>query len=127
MINRKSPELGNGVIETCYNRRQLRKHPTWDYPTPLEIRQRHDQGRLRVRAEPDTRRYLTGQNPAPLQVGLTGVPRRELDSLIDQIADDWQMVADRDLTRHIGRPCLRPSARGIGQLEYHHRVPAALL
>jgi hypothetical protein len=59
--------------------------------------------------------------------GLTGVPRRELDSLIDQIADDWQMVADRDLTRHTGRPRLRPSARGIGQLEYHHRVPAALL
>nr|WP_151475303.1 hypothetical protein [Streptomyces albicerus] len=55
------------------------------------------------------------------------MPRRELDSLIDQIADDWQMVANRDLTRHTGRPRLRPSARGIGQLEYHHRVPAALL
>ncbi|MDQ1033251.1 hypothetical protein QF035_010833 [Streptomyces umbrinus] len=55
------------------------------------------------------------------------MPRRELDSLIDQIADDWQMVADRDLTRHTGHPRLRPSASGIGQLEYHHRVPTALL
>lgn len=152
--------LGNGVIEICRNRRQLRKHPTWDSPTPLEIRQRHDQGPLRVRVEPDTRHYVTRHNPAPLRVAvlapardnfhgdwnhtlhpvpvpvrshrlaagssLTGVPRRELGSLIDQIADDWQMVTGRDLTRHTGCPRLRPSARGIGQLEYHHRVPAAL-
>jgi hypothetical protein len=74
--------LGNGVIETCYNRRQLRKHPTWDYPTPLEIRQRHDQGRLRVRAEPDTRRYLTGQHPVPLQVAVLPLAR-------DNFHGDW--------------------------------------
>lgn len=32
-------------IETFYNRKRLRKHPHWGYPTPLEIRQRHEQGR----------------------------------------------------------------------------------
>lgn len=31
-------------IETFYNRRRLRKHPHWGYLTPLEIRQRHEQG-----------------------------------------------------------------------------------
>ncbi|MFB7087472.1 integrase core domain-containing protein [Streptomyces sp. NPDC056296] len=31
-------------IETFYNRRRLRKHPVWGYLTPLEIRQRHEQG-----------------------------------------------------------------------------------
>jgi transposase InsO family protein len=31
-------------IETFYNRRRLRKHPLWGYLTPLEIRQRHQQG-----------------------------------------------------------------------------------
>ncbi|MGW1167408.1 DDE-type integrase/transposase/recombinase [Streptomyces sp. NPDC002550] len=31
-------------IETFYNRRRLRKHPLWGYLTPLEIRQRHEQG-----------------------------------------------------------------------------------
>ncbi|MGW0602238.1 integrase core domain-containing protein [Streptomyces sp. NPDC002776] len=31
-------------IETFYNRRRLRKHPGWGYLTPLEIRQRHEQG-----------------------------------------------------------------------------------
>ncbi|PAZ12554.1 hypothetical protein CLM62_29520 [Streptomyces sp. SA15] len=122
-------------IETFYNRRQLRKHPAGGYLTPLEIRQRHEQGGLR--AEPDTRRYPTGQNPATWQVdalpltrdnfhgdwnytlhpasapepqppppsrsidpaatawlsdqALTGLPRQELDSLVDQVADDWQM------------------------------------
>jgi transposase InsO family protein len=45
-------------IETFYNHRKLR-HPTWDYLTPLEIRQRHDQGGLRVRAEPDGERDLS--------------------------------------------------------------------
>ncbi|MFF7242184.1 IS3 family transposase [Streptomyces collinus] len=30
-------------IETFYNRRRLRKHPTWGYLTPLETRQRHEQ------------------------------------------------------------------------------------
>ncbi|MFC9455700.1 hypothetical protein [Streptomyces sp. NPDC056983] len=32
------------VIETFYNRKRLRKHPVWGYLTPLEIRQRHEQG-----------------------------------------------------------------------------------
>ncbi|WP_374939640.1 IS3 family transposase [Streptomyces sp. UH6] len=31
-------------IETFYNRRRLRKHPLWGYLTPLETRQRHQQG-----------------------------------------------------------------------------------
>ncbi|MER6405935.1 IS3 family transposase [Streptomyces viridosporus] len=31
-------------IETFYNRKRLRKHPHWGYLTPLEIRQRHEQG-----------------------------------------------------------------------------------
>ncbi|MEV8562968.1 IS3 family transposase [Streptomyces sp. NPDC051917] len=31
-------------IETFYNRRRLRRHPLWGYLTPLEIRQRHEQG-----------------------------------------------------------------------------------
>jgi transposase InsO family protein len=31
-------------IETFYNRRRLRKHPHRGYLTPLEIRQRHEQG-----------------------------------------------------------------------------------
>jgi transposase InsO family protein len=31
-------------IESFYNRRRLRKHPGWGYLTPLEIRQRHEQG-----------------------------------------------------------------------------------
>jgi transposase InsO family protein len=31
-------------IETFYNRRRLRKHPMWGYLTPLETRQRHEQG-----------------------------------------------------------------------------------
>ncbi|MER6162966.1 IS3 family transposase [Streptomyces sp. NPDC001868] len=31
-------------IEIFYNRRRLRKHPGWGYLTPLEIRQRHEQG-----------------------------------------------------------------------------------
>ncbi|MCC3768829.1 integrase core domain-containing protein [Streptomyces sp. UNOC14_S4] len=31
-------------IETFYNRRRLRKHPKWGYVTPLEARQRHEQG-----------------------------------------------------------------------------------
>ncbi|WP_328726444.1 IS3 family transposase [Streptomyces sp. NBC_00259] len=31
-------------IETFYNRQRLRKHPVWGYLTPLEIRQRHEQG-----------------------------------------------------------------------------------
>lgn len=31
-------------IETFYNRRRLRKHPQWGYVTPLEARQRHEQG-----------------------------------------------------------------------------------
>ncbi|MFE7314260.1 transposase [Streptomyces sp. NPDC057555] len=31
-------------IETFYNRRRLRRHPEWGYLTPLEIRQRHEQG-----------------------------------------------------------------------------------
>ncbi|MFF1262101.1 MULTISPECIES: hypothetical protein [unclassified Streptomyces] len=31
-------------IETFYNRKRLRKHPVWGYLTPLEIRQRHEQG-----------------------------------------------------------------------------------
>ncbi|GAB1331939.1 IS3 family transposase [Streptomyces sennicomposti] len=31
-------------IETFSNRRRLRKHPLWGYLTPLEIRQRHQQG-----------------------------------------------------------------------------------
>ncbi|MCQ0024834.1 DDE-type integrase/transposase/recombinase [Streptomyces somaliensis DSM 40738] len=31
-------------IETFHNRRRLRKHPHWGYQTPLEIRQRHEQG-----------------------------------------------------------------------------------
>ncbi|CAL9331721.1 IS3 family transposase [Streptomyces sp. enrichment culture] len=32
-------------IETFHNRRRLRKHPHWGHLTPLEIRQRHEQGR----------------------------------------------------------------------------------
>ncbi|MFF2813608.1 IS3 family transposase [Streptomyces sp. NPDC058000] len=31
-------------IETFYNRRRLRRHPEWGYLTPLETRQRHEQG-----------------------------------------------------------------------------------
>ncbi|UGY91010.1 hypothetical protein [Streptomyces gobiensis] len=31
-------------IETFYNRKRLWKHPAWGYLTPLEIRQRHEQG-----------------------------------------------------------------------------------
>lgn len=31
-------------IGTFYNRRRLRRHPEWGYLTPLEIRQRHQQG-----------------------------------------------------------------------------------
>lgn len=31
-------------IETFYNRKRLRKHPTWGYLTPLETRQRHERG-----------------------------------------------------------------------------------
>ncbi|MFE0174895.1 IS3 family transposase [Streptomyces sp. NPDC059002] len=31
-------------VETFYNRRRLRKHPQWGYLTPLETRQRHEQG-----------------------------------------------------------------------------------
>ncbi|MFE4654864.1 integrase core domain-containing protein, partial [Streptomyces sp. NPDC056707] len=31
-------------IETFYNRKRLRKHPAWGYLTPLETRQRHEQG-----------------------------------------------------------------------------------
>ncbi|MET8402920.1 IS3 family transposase [Streptomyces sp900116325] len=31
-------------IETFYNRKRLRKHPVWGYLTPLETRQRHEQG-----------------------------------------------------------------------------------
>jgi transposase InsO family protein len=31
-------------IEIFYNRKRLRKHPAWGYLTPLEIRQRHEQG-----------------------------------------------------------------------------------
>ncbi|UQA97680.1 IS3 family transposase [Streptomyces halobius] len=33
-------------IETFYNRRRLRKHPEWGYLTPLETRQRHEQGHV---------------------------------------------------------------------------------
>ncbi|MFH8739150.1 hypothetical protein [Streptomyces sp. NPDC017964] len=44
LITTASPELGNRVIETFYNRKRLRKHPIWGYLTPLEIRQRHEQG-----------------------------------------------------------------------------------
>ncbi|MER6082996.1 IS3 family transposase [Streptomyces sp. NPDC001833] len=32
-------------IETFYNRKRLRRHPVWGYLTPLETRQRHEQGR----------------------------------------------------------------------------------
>ncbi|MFJ5884763.1 hypothetical protein [Kitasatospora cineracea] len=32
-------------IEAFYDRRRLRKHPEWGYPTPLETLQRHRQGR----------------------------------------------------------------------------------
>jgi putative transposase len=32
------------LIETFYNRKRLRKHPVWGYPTPLETRQRLEQG-----------------------------------------------------------------------------------
>ncbi|WP_330278833.1 IS3 family transposase [Streptomyces sp. NBC_00056] len=35
-------------IETFYNRKRLRKHPGWGYLTPLEIRQRHEQGHALV-------------------------------------------------------------------------------
>jgi transposase InsO family protein len=31
-------------IETFYNRKRLREHPVWGYLTPLETRQRHEQG-----------------------------------------------------------------------------------
>ncbi|MFE7156873.1 IS3 family transposase [Streptomyces sp. NPDC057636] len=31
-------------IETFYNRKRLRRHPVWGYLTPLETRQRHEQG-----------------------------------------------------------------------------------
>ncbi|MGK5445952.1 integrase core domain-containing protein [Streptomyces radiopugnans] len=31
-------------IETFCNRKRLRKHPVWGYLTPLETRQRHEQG-----------------------------------------------------------------------------------
>ncbi|MFK4103153.1 DDE-type integrase/transposase/recombinase [Streptomyces sp. NPDC019531] len=31
-------------IETLYNRERLRRHPVWGYLTPLETRQRHEQG-----------------------------------------------------------------------------------
>ncbi|MDT0443451.1 IS3 family transposase [Streptomyces johnsoniae] len=31
-------------IETFYNRRRLHRHPVWGYVTPLETRQRHEQG-----------------------------------------------------------------------------------
>jgi hypothetical protein len=58
---------------------------------------------------------------------LIGMPRQELNSLVDEVADDWQKLADRDLTRRTGRPRQRPSVRRIGQLDYHHRVLAAVL
>ncbi|MEU2135405.1 hypothetical protein, partial [Streptomyces sp. NPDC018352] len=32
--------MGNGVIETFYNRRRLRKHKIFGYLTPAETRQR---------------------------------------------------------------------------------------
>ncbi|UXY23427.1 IS3 family transposase [Streptomyces cynarae] len=32
-------------IETFYNRKRLRRHPVWGYLTPLETRQRDEQGR----------------------------------------------------------------------------------
>ncbi|AUA16525.1 hypothetical protein CFP59_08716 [Streptomyces malaysiensis subsp. malaysiensis] len=32
-------ELGNGVIETFYNRRRLRKHKALGYLAPVETRQ----------------------------------------------------------------------------------------
>ncbi|WP_055495051.1 IS3 family transposase [Streptomyces sp. TP-A0356] len=35
-------------IETFYNRKRLRRHPVWGYLTPLETRQRHEQGRALV-------------------------------------------------------------------------------
>ncbi|MET7543931.1 hypothetical protein [Streptomyces sp. NPDC005507] len=38
--------MSNRVIETCYNRKRLRKHPVWGYLTPLEIRLRHEQGHV---------------------------------------------------------------------------------
>ncbi|MFE0063017.1 hypothetical protein [Streptomyces sp. NPDC059003] len=41
---------------------------------------------------------------------LTGMPRPELDFLVDQVANVWQRLADRDLTRRTGRPRQRPSA-----------------
>lgn len=31
-------------IETFYNRKRLRKQPVWGYITPLETRQRHENG-----------------------------------------------------------------------------------
>ncbi|MFD7817669.1 hypothetical protein ACFV6E_32840 [Streptomyces sp. NPDC059785] len=55
------------------------------------------------------------------------MPRQELDSLVELVADDWQWLADRDLTRRTGHPRQRPSAHGIGQLEHHIRVLAAVL
>jgi len=58
---------------------------------------------------------------------LTGMPRQELDSLAEQVAEDWQWLADRDLTRRTGRSRQRPSAHGIGQLDHHTRVLAAVL
>jgi hypothetical protein len=44
VITLASLELGNRVIETFYNRKRLRRHPVWGYLTPLETRQRHEQG-----------------------------------------------------------------------------------
>lgn len=41
LITTASPELGNRVIETFYNRCRLRKHKTFGYLTPAETRQRH--------------------------------------------------------------------------------------
>ncbi|MFR0367014.1 ISAzo13 family transposase [Streptomyces sp. MCC20] len=130
----------------------------------------HTRTGLVVRAELDTHRYPTGQNPTPWQVAslplsrdafhgdwnytlhpapepqrtpprrtdpaatswlsdpaLTGMPRQELDSLVELVADDWQWLADRDLTRRTGHPRQRPSAHGTGQLEHHIRVLAAVL
>ncbi|MCX5205816.1 ISAzo13 family transposase [Streptomyces sp. NBC_00237] len=130
----------------------------------------HTRTGLVVRAELDTHRYPTGQNPTPWQVAtlplsrdafhgdwnytlhpapepqrtpprrtdpaaivwlsdpaLTGMPRQELASLVELVADDWQWLADRDLTRRTGHPRQRPSAHGIGQLEHHIRVLAAVL
>lgn len=64
-------------IETFYNRRRLRKHPSWGYLTPHETRQRHTIAAYRtsVRDHGETSRSVGArpcEPPAPRVSGDLG-------------------------------------------------------